>query len=366
MQRILRWLPGLATGVLVAAGLTAAPPQQLAPAAATGSAPQPPTYGCQTPAQAFRNAAPGRGKTVALTFDDGPGASTAALVDILHRQQITASFFNLGAVEINDPARVRSEARDGFALGDHTWSHRDLSLLGAAGQAREIDHARRSEARITGHYTCLLRPPFGNYDATTLRLARERHLTIWAWSVDTEDWKGAGSSARYWVNRIVTRAEAGGTQQHPVVLMHNQTVGNPATVLALPRIIRYYRQHGYRFVDLNGNTGRPAVSRLSASSGNTAGGYPLVVRGANFRNVTAVRFGRVAAPDFTVHSPGRLVVQVPAHRSGRVTVTVRTADHGDSPASAAARFRFEKPTAAAPRARHGTLRRSPPGSRDHF
>lgn len=320
-------------------------------AVSTGSVPQPSTYGCPTPPRTVRSAAPGSGKTVALTFDDGPGASTAALLDILERQHVTASFFNLGSVEITDPARVRSEMRDGFALGDHTWSHSDLSRLDAAGQAREIDHARRREARITGHHTCLLRPPFGNYDATTLRLARERHLAIWTWSVDTEDWKAAGASSPYWVNRIVTRAEAGGMQRHPVVLMHNQTVGNPATVLALPHIIRYYRQHRYRFVDLNGNTGRPTVSQLSASSGSTAGRYRLVVRGTNFRRIAAVRFGVIAAPRFTVHSPRRLVVTVPPHRRGTVAVTVRTADHGDSPASAAARFRFGKSGAASGRSR---------------
>ena len=43
--------------------------------------------------------------------------------------------------------------------------------------------------------------------------------------------------------------------QHPVVLMHNQPAGNPATVLALPAIIRFFRDHGYSFVDLLGRTG---------------------------------------------------------------------------------------------------------------
>ncbi|HET6878296.1 MAG TPA: polysaccharide deacetylase family protein, partial [Jatrophihabitans sp.] len=266
----------------------------------------------------------------------------AALIGILRRAHVTASFFNLGSNEIADAAAVRIETRDGFALGDHTWDHSDLSQLDAAGQAREIDRARVAEARISGHYTCLLRPPFGDYDATTLRLAAERHLAVRTWSVDPEDWKAAGVATPYWVHRIVARAEAGGTQRHPVVLLHNQTGGNPATVLALPHIIRYYRSHGYRFVDLNGNTGRPTVSRLSATTGSTTGGYRLVIRGANFRRVTGVRFGVVGVPAFTIRSPGRLVVTVPSHHRGRVMITVRTADHGDTPATAAARFRFVK------------------------
>jgi peptidoglycan/xylan/chitin deacetylase (PgdA/CDA1 family) len=346
-----------ALAIAIVAALIGSVAQRTAAAASTGgvrhtysslrarSVPQPPAYDCPRQSDAVRSAAPGRGKTVALTFDDGPGASTAALIDILLHRHVTATFFNLGMREPANSTKVRTESRDGFALGDHTWDHRDLTGLDAAGQAREMDTARRRNASLTGHYTCLLRPPFGKYDGTTIRLARARHLAVWTWSVDTEDWKAAGSSAASWVNRIVARAEAGGTQNHPVVLMHNQTGGNPATVLALPRIIRYYRTHGYRFVDLNGNTGRPVVSAMSVSSGSVRGGYSLVLRGTNFRRVTAVRFGAVAGRGVAVTSATRLRVTVPAHRSGTVTVTVQTADHGDSAASAVVRFRFVAPAA---------------------
>jgi peptidoglycan/xylan/chitin deacetylase (PgdA/CDA1 family) len=80
-------------------------------------------------------------------------------------------------------------------------------------------------------------------------------MTVWNWSVDTEDWKAGRSTSAYWVNRIAARAIAGGAQRHPVVLMHNMPAGQPATVLALPRIITYYRAHGYAFVDLAGHRG---------------------------------------------------------------------------------------------------------------
>jgi uncharacterized protein with LGFP repeats len=75
-------------------------------------------------------------------------------------------------------------------------------------------------------------------------------MSVWNWSVDTEDWKAAGSGSADWVNRIVSLAQAGGSQTHPVVLMHNQPGGNPATVTALPTIIQFYRDRGYGFVSL--------------------------------------------------------------------------------------------------------------------
>jgi len=80
-------------------------------------------------------------------------------------------------------------------------------------------------------------------------------MAVWTWSVDTEDWKANGSSSSYWVNRIISLAESeGGVLTHPVVLMHNQPAGNPATVAALPTIIQYFGSHGYTFVDLLGRT----------------------------------------------------------------------------------------------------------------
>ena len=81
-------------------------------------------------------------------------------------------------------------------------------------------------------------------------------MKVWLWPVDTEDWKANGSSSSYWVNRIIRLAESdGGPQQHPVVLMHNQPAGNPATAAALPTIINFFRHHGFTFVNLLGDTG---------------------------------------------------------------------------------------------------------------
>lgn len=60
-----------------------------------------------------------------------------------------------------------------------------------------------------------------------------------------------GSGSPYWISRIIRLAKGeGGALRHPVVLMHNQPAGNPATVAALPVIIRFFRSHGYRFVRL--------------------------------------------------------------------------------------------------------------------
>ncbi len=225
------------------------------------------TPGCPAAPRGPRFYAPGAHKTVALTFDDGPGRSTASIRAALRRARVTATFFNLGENAAARPGQLRDEARAGYLLGNHTWDHQDLTTMSAASQAREIDQESAEQKRLAGAGPCVFRPPYGSYNSTTLRLTRHRHLKVWMWSVDTEDWKANGSSSKYWVNRIIRLAKReGGALKHPVVLMHNQPAGNPATVRALPKVIRYFRSHGYRFVDMLGRTGTGYLA-LSSNGG---------------------------------------------------------------------------------------------------
>jgi len=218
--------------------------------------------------------APGSGKTVALTFDDGPGPNTMPILSVLQNAQVTATFFNIGVNAAVRPPEVRAVATLGEALGNHTWDHPRMPTLSASDQGREMDDASAEQVALVGLPPCLFRPPYGEYNSTTLTLAQQRRMAVWNWSVDTEDWKAGTSTSSYWVNRIISLAEAGGTQEHPVVLMHNP----PATVLALPTIIDYYRAHGYTFVDLFGRTGYGTPAPASAT---TAAGVHVFVRGSN-------------------------------------------------------------------------------------
>jgi len=215
---------------------------------ADGRCPAPP-YGVQSDAPGY----PGYAKTVALTFDDGPGKTTGRILSILRNHRVSATFFNIGENMAARPALLRKEKRYGFVLGNHTWSHPDLTKLTRRQQATQIDEATAEQRSITRSTPCVFRPPYGSYNATTLSVAQDHRLAVWLWSVDTEDWKAHGSASAYWVHRIIRLAEDEGIKlQHPVIIMHNQPVGNPATARALPTIIRFFRHHHYRLVTLVG------------------------------------------------------------------------------------------------------------------
>ena len=193
--------------------------------------------------------APGIGKSVALTFDDGPGQSTQAIIDVLDKYNITATFFNLGIQESRYPSLVREENR--FIIGNHSWDHPDFLKLNRESQAAEITETSNEQYSLTGTKPIAFRPPYGNYNTITRQVTGEYGMTVWLWSVDPEDWKYSGAYSRYGIDRIVNLTETEGIKlNHPVIILHNARIGNSNTVAALPRIIEFFQANGYKFVSI--------------------------------------------------------------------------------------------------------------------
>jgi peptidoglycan/xylan/chitin deacetylase (PgdA/CDA1 family) len=80
----------------------------------------------------YAPAVPGGGKTVALTFDDGPGPSTSPVIAVLRQYGVTGTFLNIGANAARYPSLVRQEATLGYQVGNHTWDHPDMNTSSRA------------------------------------------------------------------------------------------------------------------------------------------------------------------------------------------------------------------------------------------
>jgi peptidoglycan-N-acetylglucosamine deacetylase len=183
----------------------------------------------------------GRRRDVALTFDDGPGPDTPSVLHVLERLHVPATFFVVGQQVPTFPGAVRTERSGGFAIEDHTENHAWLILLGAAGQHAQIQDAAARLARLGVAYPRMLRPPYGAFNATTVKtLARMRMLMI-LWSVDPGDWRRPG--VRAIVSNVLRNARSGS-----IVLMHDGGGDRSQTVKALPAIIAGLRRRGYRLV----------------------------------------------------------------------------------------------------------------------
>ena len=91
-------------------------------------------------------------RVVALTFDDGPGPHTRRLLDELAARSVRATFFLWGEHVAADPETVRAAHEAGHALGNHSWSHPDLTTLPAAEVTDQLDRtaaASREPAGVT-------------------------------------------------------------------------------------------------------------------------------------------------------------------------------------------------------------------------
>jgi len=211
--------------------------------------------------------APGAGLTVALTFDDGPGPWTPAILDVLASFGVPATFFDTGAHDAALPQLARAEAAARHVVADHSWDHRYPDQV-PGGWTRDYlrDQFARTaalQASLIGTASCLLRAP-GGFESPALNpMARELGMSPVGWSLDTEDWRQPGHLSSPAIRAIVAAAirDPG---PHPIVLMHAAKASGEAesvvssyrgnTVAALPAIIRWYRAHRYRFVTMGGDT----------------------------------------------------------------------------------------------------------------
>ncbi len=179
-------------------------------------------------------------KVIALTFDDGYSATqTLAILRILRDEQVMATFFPYARAVAASPSAWRQVAAAGYPIGNHTYSHVNLTHLSSAGVISELTSARSTIAHITGRREpAIMRPPYGAYSTATRHAAAlAGYPTVAMWDIDTRDWSGISSST------IVSRAIAG--TNGSIVLMHAGPANTPG---ALRRIIASYRSRGYRFV----------------------------------------------------------------------------------------------------------------------
>src|SRR5437588_8991599 len=93
---------------------------------------------------------PATRRAIALTFDDGPSESTPAILEILARHKIPATFFLCGANVDRLPAIARDIVAAGHEIGNHTYSHPYLFLRTRAGIAEELSRAQKAIHASTG------------------------------------------------------------------------------------------------------------------------------------------------------------------------------------------------------------------------
>ncbi len=184
------------------------------------------------------------GSGYALTFDDGPHAQgTPAVLEVLARADVQATFFLVGEQVTRTPALAREILAAGHELGLHCHRHRNLLRL-APWQVREdLARAQASIEDATGRSPKLYRPPYGVLNAAALAIARREGWRTLLWTHWGRDWE-----ARATPESILARVTAG-VGEGAVLLLHDADDYSAAgswrrTVLALPQILERMAARG--------------------------------------------------------------------------------------------------------------------------
>jgi len=197
-------------------------------------------------------------RRIALTFDDGPDPRwTPRIAAELHRLHVPATFFVVGSEVVRHPDLVRSLHRQGFELGNHTFTHADVSTLPGWEQRLQTGLTDNALAGTVGIRPRLFRPPYssvpGGVSAPQAhayeRLARGGYDIVLT-DYDGEDWRRPG------VDAIVASATPQG-RRGGIVLLHDGGGDRSQTLAAVSRIVPALRARGFRFVTVSQLAGLP-------------------------------------------------------------------------------------------------------------
>ncbi len=180
-------------------------------------------------------------KVIALTFDDGPGAHTERLLNILKDNNVKATFFVLGSQIDRYPDLLPRMVEDGHEIGGHSWTHRSFKTLSDEELTKEIMQTRAKIASLTGVDALSVRPPYGAYNKHAKAVAKSLGVHFVNWNVDPLDWKTRNAQKTY--DSILNSAAQGN-----IVLSHDIHV---STVDAMERLIPKLLDEGYHFVTVS-------------------------------------------------------------------------------------------------------------------
>src|SRR5919108_38970 len=220
----------------------------------------------------FRGAQPG--KRIALTFDDGPDPRwTPRIAETLRRFHVPGTFFVVGSKVVRHPDVVRNLYADGFEIGNHTFTHSDLSALPPWEQSLQMGLTENALAGTVGIRPRLIRPPYSSTPAAVtsrqksalVRLASKGYVIALS-DLDGRDWSRPG--AEKIAEAITPKGNRGG-----IVLLHDGGGDRSQTVAALDRVIPRLRARGFRFVRLSGLAQLPRgqVDLAASDWGQTKG-----------------------------------------------------------------------------------------------
>jgi peptidoglycan/xylan/chitin deacetylase (PgdA/CDA1 family) len=186
-------------------------------------------------------------KLVALTFDDGPTPDyTADVLALLAAKDVKATFFVIGSDAVRHPDEMRAIVLAGHEVGNHTYSHDDMTWADEAKAAKEIEQTDAA-IRASGYTGEIhFRPPFGKkLIGLPLYLAKHDRTTV-TWDVEPESFDEVAATANGMASHVLANTTPGS-----IIILHVMYKARETSRQALPAIIDGLKERGFRFVTVS-------------------------------------------------------------------------------------------------------------------
>lgn len=208
---------------------------------------------------------------VVLTFDDGPAAPTARVLDALAKECARATFFIIGRNAEEAPALVKRAAAEGHSIGDHSYSHpaATLRLLDDADARADIEKGIRAVERALGGKTApfFRFPGFADTPALVSYL-EQKGYTIFGSDLWASDWSPMSPKGE--LDLVMSRLEKAGKG---IVLFHDSKA---QTAQMLPDFLKELKARGYRLVHIAPGEGETPI--VEAGPGWTSTTEPIIAK----------------------------------------------------------------------------------------
>lgn len=184
----------------------------------------------------------GRGKTMVLTFDDGPDPRyTPDVLRILREYDVRAVFFVCGEMAVDNKDLLRRMADDGHVVGNHTWTHPLLIQLTRSEIRAEMEGTCEVIEDAYGEAPLWFRAPYGAWNRNVFQLGAELGMEPLAWTLDSLDWTTPPPDAPDIVDRVENGAAPG-----VILLSHDAGGERSGTVEALDAYLPVLLDAGYQ------------------------------------------------------------------------------------------------------------------------
>lgn len=177
--------------------------------------------------------------TLYLTFDDGPIPDvTPWVLEQLAQYDAKATFFCVGENVERNPNLLRQVLAAGHTVGNHTMQHKDGWLTDNLPYFHDIRHASRLVD------STLFRPPYGRLKPRQAQFI-QRHYEVVMWDVLSGDFDPHLQPADCYQN-VIRNAKPGS-----IVVFHDSLKAQENLEYALPRVLKFFAERGYRFAALS-------------------------------------------------------------------------------------------------------------------